>query len=510
MTVTAPLAPQTTIAVIGAGAMGAGIAQVAAAAGHTVKLLDNRPQAAATAISGIRAQFARLAEKGKLSADAAAQASSRLQAAEQLSDLADAGLVIEAIVENVQAKQSLYAELEGIVQSDCIFGTNTSSISVTAIGAALRHPQRLAGLHFFNPAPLMALVEIVSGLATDRAVADTLFATATAWGKTAVHAKSTPGFIVNRVARPYYGEALRLLTEGAADCATIDAVLREAGGFRMGPFELMDMIGHDVNYAVTCSVWSAFYNDPRFLPSLVQKELLDAGYLGKKNGRGFYDYRDGAEKPAPRSAAAQAAPKHITICGTSDAAQALAQRLAAASIAFAHGDAPDDRIATADDAVIFVTDGRSATQRAAESGTANTVLVDLALNYAQTTRLALACADQCTADAAHAAMGLLQACGVQVSHFADTPGLAVMRTVAMLANEAADAVYQGVCSAGAADAAMRLGVNYPKGPLAWANQIGLPTLRTVLAHLGTSYGEDRYRISPLIQRHVFSGKPIHD
>ena len=489
--------------------MGAGIAQVAALAGHTVQLMDNRPQAADDAIRSIRAQLAKLADKGKLSPERAAQASANLLAVQQLSDLAGASLVIEAIVENLQAKQALYAELEGIVGDDCIFGTNTSSISVTAIGAALKRPQRLAGLHFFNPAPLMALVEIVSGLATDPAVAATLFATATAWGKTAVHAKSTPGFIVNRVARPYYGEALRLLTEGAADCATLDAVMREAGGFRMGPFELMDMIGHDVNYAVTCSVWSAFYNDPRFMPSLVQKELLDAGYLGKKSGRGFFDYREGAVKPAPQTEATRTVPSGITLCGESEAARALAARLTLAAVPFEHTPSVDGRIAQVSGTVLFVTDGRSATQRAADTGFPSTVLVDLALNYQLATRLALTTAAQCSEDAADAAIGLLQAAGLQVSRLADVPGMAVMRTVAMLANEAADAVNQGVCSAVAADAAMRLGVNYPKGPLAWADSVGLPTIHKVLVHLGSSYGEDRYRISPLIARHVFAGKPFH-
>ncbi|MDO8251485.1 MAG: 3-hydroxyacyl-CoA dehydrogenase NAD-binding domain-containing protein, partial [Rhodoferax sp.] len=321
------LSKQSVIAVIGTGAMGAGIAQVAAAAGHPVKLLDTRPQAAEQAVTGIRAQFARMAEKGKMSPEAAAAASARLMAVNALSDLADASLVIEAIVENLQVKQKLYSDLEAFVGANCIFGTNTSSISVTAIGAALQHPERLAGLHFFNPAPLMALVEIVSGLATDMAVAQTLFATATAWGKTAVHAKSTPGFIVNRVARPYYAEAMRVLNEGGADPATIDACCREAGGFRMGPFELMDMIGHDVNFAVTRSVWNAFYNDQRFLPSLIQQDLVDAGYLGKKTGRGFYDYREGAVRPAPNTEAAQAAPDSVVIYGDSVAAKALAERL---------------------------------------------------------------------------------------------------------------------------------------------------------------------------------------
>jgi 3-hydroxybutyryl-CoA dehydrogenase len=507
---TTPLPPQILIAVVGTGAMGAGIAQVAAAAGHPVKLLDNRPGAAQKAVEGIRAQFAKMAEKGKMSAEAASAASARLIPVEQLADLADAGLVTEAIVENLEAKQKLYVDLEGIVGPDCIFGTNTSSISVTAIGAALKRPERLAGLHFFNPAPLMALVEIVSGLATDRAIADTLFATAAAWGKTPVHAKSTPGFIVNRVARPYYGEALRLAQEGAADYATIDAVMREAGGFRMGPFELMDMIGHDVNFAVTNSVWRAFYNDQRFLPSLLQQELVDAGFLGKKNGRGFYDYREGAVRPQPQTEAAQAPAGKTTIYGESTAAEALADRLQFHSLSFSHAPESDGRIAEIGRAVIYVTDGRTATQRAFDSGVANTVLIDLALNYDKATRLAIAAAAQCEPDAVNSATGLLQAAGFAVSGLADVPGLAVMRTVAMLANEAADAVNQGVCSPAAADSAMRLGVNYPQGPLAWADQVGVATIRTVLANLGASYGEDRYRISPLIQRTVFAGKNIHD
>jgi len=507
---TTPLSPQTLIAVVGTGAMGAGIAQVAAAAGHPVKLLDNRPGAAQKAVEGIRAQFAKMAEKGKMSAEAAQAAGARLIPVEQLADLADAGLVTEAIVENLEAKQRLYVDLEGIVGPDCIFGTNTSSISVTAIGAALKRPERLAGLHFFNPAPLMALVEIVSGLATDRAISETLFATAAAWGKTPVHAKSTPGFIVNRVARPYYAEALRLAMEGAADYATIDAVMREAGGFRMGPFELMDMIGHDVNFAVTNSVWRAFYNDQRFLPSLLQQELVDAGFLGKKNGRGFYDYREGAVRPEPQTEAAQAPAGKTTIYGESTAAEALADRLQFHSLSFSRAPASDGRIAEIGRAVIYVTDGRTATQRAFDSGVANTVLIDLALNYDKATRLAIAAATQCEPDAVNSATGLLQAAGFAVSRLADIPGLAVMRTVAMLANEAADAVNQGVCSPAAADSAMRLGVNYPQGPLAWADQVGIANIRTVLANLGASYGEDRYRISPLIQRAFFAGKKIHD
>lgn len=507
---TTALSTQSVVAVVGTGAMGAGIAQVAAAAGHSVKLLDNRPQAAEQAVNGIRAQFTKLVEKGKMSQEAAQAAGGRLIPVQALSDLSDASLVIEAIVENLAAKQKLYSDLEALVSVDCIFGTNTSSISVTAIGAALQHPQRLAGLHFFNPAPLMALVEIVSGLATDAAVADTLFATATAWGKTAVHAKSTPGFIVNRVARPYYAEALRVLNESGADIATLDACLREAGGFRMGPFELMDMIGHDVNFAVTRSVWNAFFNDQRFLPSLIQQDLVDAGFLGKKSGRGFYDYRAGATRPEPATEAPQACPPEIRLHGTSEAAQAMAERLRNQGIGFDQAEADGDLIATAGQAQLFLTDGRTATRRAAESGNANTVLIDLALDYRKATRLAISVADQCAPDSASQAVGLLQAAGLAVSRFRDVPGLAVMRTVAMLANEAADAVNQGVCDAKGADAAMRLGVNYPCGPLAWADRVGLATVHRVLANLAHTYGEDRYRVSPLIQHNVFAKKNFHE
>lgn len=498
------------IALIGTGAMGAGIAQIAAAAGHPVKLFDNRAGAAAQAVAGIRGQFDKLAAKGKLTPEAAQAAGARLVAVEALSDLADAALVVEAIVERLDAKQQLFCALEEIVGDDCLFGTNTSSISVTAIGSALQRPERLAGLHFFNPAPLMALVEIVSGLATEPRVADILFATAAAWGKTPVHTRSTPGFIVNRVARPYYAEALRLLGEGAADCATLDAVMREAGGFRMGPFELMDMIGHDVNFAVTRSVWSAFYNDPRFTPSLIQQELVDAGFFGRKSGRGFYAYRDGAVPPQARSEAPQPLPAAIVVHGESALARALSERLREKNIQHVRGEATDGRIAQIDDAVLFLTDGRSATQRAAANGIANTLLIDLALDYAKATRIALSAALGCADSAVAAVVGLLQALGIEVARFADVPGLAVMRTVAMLANEAADAVNQSVCSAEGADAAMRLGVNYPCGPLAWADAVGLPVIREVLANLAQFYGEDRYRISPLIQQKVFAGKAFHE
>src|SRR5574343_56830 len=506
----AALSALQPVGVVGAGAMGAGIAQVAALAGHPVRLFDLRADAARQAVDSQRAQLAQLAGKGRLDAALAEAASARLSAVSELAELAGCALVIDAIVEQLEAKQALFRQLEAIVGDDALLASNTSSISLTAIAASLTRPQRLAGLHFFNPAPRMALVEVIAGLATAPEAIDTLMATARAWGKTPVRAKSTPGFIVNRVARPYYAEALRLAQEGTADYATIDTVMREAGGFRMGPFELMDMIGHDVNFAVTNSVWRAFYNDQRFLPSLLQQELVDAGFYGKKTGRGFYDYREGAVKPEAQTEAPQTPAGKITVYGESDLADALVDRLQHSGLSFTRAPDSDGRIAEIGLAKLYVTDGRSATQRAAESGVANTVLIDLALDYTKATRLAVAAAEQCEPAAVASAVGLLQAAGFAVSRFLDVPGLLVMRTVAMLANEAADAVNQGVCTEKGADQAMRLGVNYPQGPLAWADQVGVAAIRDVLANLGASYGEDRYRISPLIQRAVFAGRKLHD
>jgi 3-hydroxybutyryl-CoA dehydrogenase len=503
------LSTSISIGVIGAGAMGAGIAQVAAVAGHTVHVFDARQGTAAQAIAGIRAQLVKLATKGKISTEAANAAAARLLPASSVSELAKTGLVIEAIVEDLDVKRELFKALEEVCDDACIFATNTSSISVTSLAANLKNPTRLAGMHFFNPAPLMALVEIISGITTSQEVLATLYATAKAWGKTPVYAKSTPGFIVNRVARPFYAECLRLLNEKAADCATLDAIMREAGGFKMGPFELMDMIGHDVNFAVTQSVWRAFYHDPRFLPSLIQQELVEAGHLGKKSKRGFYSYADNASPTLPRTEPQATAPTNITLFGNSRAASAIAKRLTAAGIRFAQSETSDDRIAQADGVVFYETDGRTATHRAHANAVTQLVLSDIALDYETATRIALTVAHQADAQAKLIAIGLYQAAGYHVSCINDVPGMAVMRTVAMLANEAADVVNQGVCDAAAADTAMRLGVNYPLGPLTWANNIGIEKVHDVLKHLSHFYGEDRYRISPLIQQSVYARKPIH-
>jgi len=490
--------PGSTIAVIGSGAMGAGIAQVAATAGHQVLLFDTRTDAADQAIAGIGKTYAKLVEKGRMGAVESDLARERLKRISTLQEAAGAILVIEAIVENLDAKRALFAELEGIVGQRCILATNTSSISVTAIGAQLQHPERLVGMHFFNPVPLMALVEVVEGLATDREVANVVHATAESWGKNPVLAKSTPGFIVNRVARPYYAEALRLLLEQAADVATLDAVMRDCGGFRMGPFELMDLIGHDVNFSVTNSVFAAYYNDPRFTPSILQQELVSAGFLGRKTGRGFYRYGDDVAKPVPQFEAASTKPSALRYAGGLSMVDALAERLRGVGFDPVAIEASPGLYC--DGAAIYLTDGRSATERAEVDGHRDTILFDLLLDPAGANRIALARADQCSDAAWQAAVGLFQAAGFAVTRLDDVPGMAVMRTVAMLANEAADAVNQGVCSARAVDIAMQKGVNYPRGPLAWADSIGLRQVVTVLANLAATYGEDRYRVSPLLRR----------
>lgn len=495
------LTPGGIVGIAGAGTMGTGIAQVAALAGHPVRLYDSIPGAANAAAERIQSSLQSFAQKGKTDADRANRACEHLTAVDSLKEFSVCSLVIEAIVEELGAKRELFRELELHIAQQAILATNTSSLSVTEISAGLNRSQRLAGMHFFNPAPAMPLVEIVSGVATAPEIAGTLYATARRWGKIPVHARSTPGFIVNRVARPFYGEALRLLEERASDCAAIDAVMREAGGFRMGPFELMDFIGNDVNYAVTRSVFDGFYGDPRFTPSHLQLELVRAGHLGRKTGRGFYVYDAGKPIAARPAAAHFPPPQHIQLYGDSPLARALAGRLQTSGVNLHHSAAhPDHRIATGDDFVLFRTDGRTATARAANSGTPNTILIDLALDDRNATRTAIAAADQADPAALESAAGLLQNAGYAVSIIDDVPGMVVMRTVAMLANEAADAVNQGVCSIADLDLAMRKGVNYPLGPLAWADILGIRCVIDVLDHLATAYGEDRYRVSPLLRR----------
>ena len=386
----------TAVGVVGAGAMGSGIAQVAIRHGHRVLLADARPEGAAQARAAIARNLAREAEKGRLTpaeADAAVARLVPLGGAADLAPLAACGVVIEAVAEDAAVKRELFRRLEGAVGADVVLATNTSSLSIASIAGACRHPERVLGVHFFNPAPVLPLVEIVPALVTAAGVTRATRRLVDAWGKTTVLAADTPGFIVNRVARPFYGESLRLLEEGAASAATIDWALREVGGFRMGPFELMDFIGHDVNFAVTRSVYEQTFHDPRYRPSLTQQRLVEAGRLGRKSGQGFYPYGEGAERPAP------------------DEDRALAERV-------------------------------------------------------------------------------------------------VRRVVAMLVNEAADAVHWRVASAAHVELAMTKGVNYPRGLLAWGDALGPAAVVAELDALRDRYQEDRYRVSPLLRDAARDGRRL--
>ena len=497
------------IGIVGAGAMGAGMAQVAASAGHPVLLYDADENAATKGIARTASGLDKLVARERISQQQRDDLIARIKPVQSLQDLAPASLVIEAIVEDLAIKQSVFQQLEAICSDDTILASNTSSISITAIAAALNKPQRFAGMHFFNPAPIMKLVEIISGLATDKAIADTLFELATDWGKKAVHVKSSPGFIVNRVARPFYAEALRILQEGAASPQTIDAILRGCGNFRMGPFELMDLIGHDVNYAVTQSVFDAFYGDSRFTPSLLQKERVDAGFLGVKSGRGFYDYAEGSSKPEADYCPAQTFDSPVYMTGRGDWVQAFAEMIQSHGITL-NRSSSDDCILQSEFFTLCQSDGRMATLRAEQENLSNLILFDLSIDYITSSLIVLAAADQTDTVAVDKAVGFFQRLGKQVILVDDIAGMCLMRTVCMLANEAADTVNQQVCSSEAVDTAMQAGVNYPLGPLAWADRIGIRKVLEVLDNLQDHYGEDRYRASPLLIRKAAAGSRFHD
>ncbi len=499
----AALARDAVIGVIGAGAMGSGIAQVAAAAGHTVLVLDAKPEAVERALADVDRDLQSQVRKGRIAAADAQATLARLKPA-GWDDLGACALVIEAIAEDLEAKRALVARLQQVAGGRCIIATNTSSLSITAIAAGSAHPERVVGMHFFNPPARMKLVEVVSGVDTSPEAARTVFATAEAWGKKAATARSTPGFIVNRIARPFYGEAWMVLAENAASPATLDAIVRDCGGFPMGPFELMDLIGHDVNLKVTQSVFEATFFDRRYAPSLGQQELVRAGRLGRKSGHGIYDFRAGAQKQQPAVEQGSEPVRRVVAVGSLGIATPIITRLEAAGIDVVRvqgsgraGGAGWLEIGTAR---LMLTDGRPATRRAAEDGHEHLILFDLALDYAATPRLGLAPADQCGEAALRTVCATLAMGGFACSRMDDVAGMIVLRIIAMLVNEAADAVAYGICTADAIDDAMRYGVNYPRGPMAWAESVGLDFFARVLANLREHYGGERYRTSVLIQR----------
>lgn len=530
-----------TVLVVGAGIMGAGIAQVAAQAGYVVRLFDSRAGAAAQAISKLGTTLQGLAHKGKLKPAAVTEAMARISAIDSLDEAGDVALVIEAIIENLEIKRSLFKQLEACVSDDCIVATNTSSISVTALANGMRLPQRLVGMHFFNPVPLMKLVEVVSGLRTDPAVAQAIFALSQAWGKVPVHARSTPGFIVNRIARPYYAETLALLHERAGQPQVLDACLR-AVGFRLGPCELIDLIGQDTNFAVTQSVFEANSFDKRYVPSLLQREMVDGGLLGRKSGQGFYRYPAGLPPLEPPALQSLEPVQSVVVHGRGALAELWHQRLSLA-LGRAVARQPDSEWQgiSADDSHLRLSDGRSATEVAVETGLSDVAVFDWhvlpggseaaagasgaaaaagaaaaegagrAGDAKEAARvdtatpsfvlpLAYALAAQSSKQWHSQAAAWLTALGFMPLRLADAPGLVVTRTLAMLINEAADAVQQGVCTEAGADDAVKLGLNYPAGPFEWLAQWGAPQVVTVLEALDAHYRGERYRVSPWLRQ----------
>jgi 3-hydroxybutyryl-CoA dehydrogenase len=492
------------VLVVGAGIMGSGIAQVAAQAGHPVWLHDLRPGAAEQARAKLGGTFDGLVAKGRMAAADAAAALGRLQPIAALESARDAAVVVEAIVENLQAKQALFQQLETLVADSAVLATNTSSISVTAIANGLRAPGRVVGMHFFNPVPLMKLVEVVSGLQTAEAAAESVFELARRWGKAPVHARSTPGFIVNRIARPYYAEALALLLERATMPQVLDACLRSAG-FRMGPCELMDLIGHDTNFAVTRSVFEANFYDRRYQPSLVQREMVDGGLLGRKSGQGFYRYPGGPPALPVAVHEAPAAAQEVIVHGAGAVADWLEAQTGAALSRQGWGPARDHGSGwvglSVDGARLHLTDGRTAGEVADAAGIDGVAVFDrpLQLGGAPGMVIAYAVAAQAAPAWGQQAAAWLSAVGTAPQRVADVPGLVVARTVAMLINEASDAVLQGVCTEAAADAAMKLGVNYPAGPFEWLAQWSATEVVDLLDSMDAHYRGERYRASPLLR-----------
>ncbi|MET7679308.1 3-hydroxyacyl-CoA dehydrogenase [Streptomyces sp. NPDC005423] len=487
------------VAVVGTGTMGQGIAQVALVAGHLVRLYDAVPGRAREAADAIGARLDRLVEKDRLSGADRDAARARLLPAGNLAELADCALVVEAVQERLDVKQQLLRDLEDLVDEDCLLATNTSSLSVTAIGAVLRNPGRFVGLHFFNPAPLLPLVEVVSGFATDVTSATRAYEMARAWGKTPVACADTPGFIVNRIARPFYAEAFAVHEAQAADPATIDAVLRESGGFRMGAFELTDLIGQDVNESVTHSVWQSFFQDVRFTPSLAQRRLVESGRLGRKTGHGWFDHGADAERPEPHTAEPAQPPAYVVAEGDLGPAAEVLALIREAGIGVREEDEDHGtRLVLPSGGQLVLTDGQTSVEFR------DVVYFDLALDYRRATRIALSASQDTGSQTLSEAIGLFQALGKDVSVIGDVPGMIVARTVARVVDLAHDAVAKGVATEEDIDTAMRLGVNYPLGPFEWSRQLGRSWAYDVLDDLHLRDPSGRYAPSLALYRHAYA------
>lgn len=476
------------IAVIGAGAMGSGIAQIAAQAGHKLIISDSNADALERSRAAIIASLEKLVARGKMTDSEKDDIVGRITWTSNLGDVAEARLVIEAIIENIDIKAGLFTKLANIVSPETILASNTSSLSINDMAATIDKPERFVGLHFFNPVPVMKLVEIIPGASTNPNVTSSLLALMKRWGKIAVLVRDVPGFIVNRVARPYYAEGFAAWGEGI-DPALIDRALEGAGGFRMGPLVLADMIGHDVNYVVARSVYDAYDGKTRFRPQPSQQALFEAGMLGSKSGNGVYDYSVGLPEPAfvaPMSVASRihVASRHEAIEGIMDLARA-----AGLEIVLDASLEPDSL--RVDEAIIALGDGRLLAKQAGVD-----VLLDLARDYGKASCWVITAQDD---QAAAATAGFAESLGKKVLRISDRPGQIVLRTMAQLANAAADAVMDDVASAEDVDAAMRYGANHPEGPLEWAEKYGMARVANVLDHIAEELADDMYRPSLLLR-----------
>ncbi len=478
--------------------MGRGIAQIAAQAGSTVMLFDTQASASAAAQNAVFSQWDKLCEKGRLDAAQAAQLKSRLVCVGSVIALADCDLVVEAIVERLDVKAALFAELESAVQPGAILASNTSSLSITAIAAKLKHPQRLAGFHFFNPVPLMKVVEVIGGLKTQALTCEKLTAYALQMGHTPVQAQDTPGFIVNHAGRGYGTEALRIVNESVADFASIDRILRDQIGFKLGPFELMDLTALDVTHPVMESIYHQYYEEPRYRPSVITAQRLAGGVVGKKVGEGFYRYDKGVALLAPEPPVPE-----ISDMPPVWVSPRAARRADLLALVKGLGTSSESAALPSEQALILVAPlGFDITTVAVVErlDPTRTVGIDMLVPDAASRRRVLATNPATRADMRDAAHALMARDGKAVSVIRDSAGFVSQRVVANIVNIACDICQQGICSAADLETAVKLGLGYPLGPLAMGNLYGPSSILEVLFNMQTVYGDPRYRPSPWLRR----------
>lgn len=493
-------APDLAVGIVGAGAMGRGIAQVLAACGCQVHLHDTNAAAIDAAIASIGDVLGKQVAKGKLDAAARDATLSRLLPAHALARFASCALVVEAIVENLDVKRALFHQLENVVPADAVIASNTSSLSITAIASQCARPGRIAGWHFFNPVPLMKVAEVIDGLATDRAVGDALIELTRRLGHTPVRTKDTPGFVVNHAGRGYPTEALRIVGEGICDFVDVDRVMREAAGFRLGPFELMDLTALDVSHPVMESIYRQFYDEPRYRPSVITAQRLAGNRLGRKTRGGFYDYGDDAVPlTEPRPPIALPATVWISRAYPDKNAE-LAWLLGKMGASVEPEDFPSDN------ALLVVTPyGTDATTSALEQGLdpERTVAIDTLVPLAmRRTLMTTPVTSRQVRDEAH---GLFASDGTAVTMISDSPGFIAQRILATVVNIACDIAQQRIATPTEIDLAVRLGLNYPNGPLAMGDALGPMKLLTILRAMQEFYGDPRYRPSPWLTRRALLG-----